>query len=60
MMKQILTKYPACKSQMLDTDDDMCTALQDASIIYRVDLGDPQLSNASQTTIIPEMIHTYL
>ena len=62
VIKQILNKYASARSAMLDFEDDSVTggfALTPAQQLYRADLNDPQLANASQTTIVFELCHTY-
>ena len=47
---------------MLDFEDDSVTggfAITPAMALYRADLNDPQLANASQTQIVFELCHTY-
>lgn len=61
LLKQILNKYPTARSAMLDFDDDSVAGgfgITPMNAMYRGDLNDPQLANASQCPIVFEMCHT--
>jgi len=58
-MKQILTKYPSAKSSLIELDDEgLHNAFSGSFGLYKPDLNDPQLSNASQTSIVLELVST--
>ncbi|CDW76954.1 UNKNOWN [Stylonychia lemnae] len=59
LMKQIITKYPTTKSSLLEMDEEgINNAFNSYEGIYKADISDPQLANASQCSIILELIHT--
>ena len=48
LIKQILTKYPSAKSALLEIDDEgVSNAFTAYEGIYKADINDPSLSNAS-------------
>ena len=52
LIKQLINKYASARSAMLDFEDDSVTggfAMTPRQALYRADLNDPQLANASQT-----------
>ena len=52
LIKMLLNKYPSARSSMLDFEDDSVTggfAVTPTLALYRGELNDPQLANASQT-----------
>ena len=61
VIKTILNKYPSARSAMLDIDDDTVTggfAMTPTTALYRGEIDDPYLANASETHIIFELCHT--
>ena len=59
LIKQILTKYPTAKSNLIELDDEgLHNTFLGSSGLYRPDLNDPQLSNASQSSIVMDLITT--
>ena len=62
LLKQILNKYPSARSTMLDFEDDSVGGgfgITPTTALYRADVNDPQLANASQTQAVFEFNHTY-
>ena len=60
LIKQILTKYPPAKSSLIELDDEGLTnAFAGSYGLYKPDINDPQLSNASQTSIVLELVSTF-
>lgn len=60
-MKSILTKYPSAKSSLIELDEEGLTiAFQGSFGVYKPDLNDPQLSNASQSSIVLDLTTTLL
>ena len=52
LIKQIMNAYPSARSTMLDFEDDSVGGgfgNTPTNALYRGDLNDPQLANASQT-----------
>ena len=52
LLKQILNRYPSARSTMLDFEDDSVGGgfnMTPATSLYRADVDDPQLANASST-----------
>ena len=50
LIKQILNKYSSARSTMLDFEDDSVSGgfgMTPSTAMYRSDLNDPQLANAS-------------
>ena len=59
LIKQILTKYPTAKSSLIEMDDEgLHNSFLGSFGLYKPDLNDPQLSNASQSSIIFELTTT--
>lgn len=59
LIKQILTKYPTAKSSLIELDDEgLHTTFLGSTGLYRPDLNDPQLSNASQCSIVMDLVTT--
>lgn len=58
LIKQILTKYPSSKSALLEVDNEGMSSAFGPSI-YKTDINDPALSNASQSSITLEIMHTF-
>lgn len=57
LIKQILTKYPSSKSSLIELDDEgLSNAFQGPQGLYKADINDPQLSNASQASIVLELV----
>lgn len=62
-----MTKYATVRSQMLDFEDAEAELPQmryngstvSASGLYRAEIDDPQVSNASQSNAIFELMHTF-
>ena len=57
-----MNKYPSARSAMLDFEDDSVGGgfnMTPNTVLYRSDLNDPQLANASQTQIVFELCQTY-
>ena len=62
LLKQILNRYPSARSTMLDFEDDSVGGgfgITPTTALYRADVNDPQLANASQTQAVFEFNHTY-
>ena len=52
LIKQIMNKYPSARSTMLDFEDDSVSggfSMTPSTALYRAEINDPQLANASQT-----------
>lgn len=57
-----MNKYPGARSTLLDFEDDSVGGgfqMTPEKALYKADINDPQLSNASQTQIVFEILHTY-
>jgi hypothetical protein len=62
LIKQILNKYSTARSAMLDFEDDSVAGgfhATPATAMYRGDLNDPQLANASQSPAVFELTQTF-
>lgn len=59
LIKQIMLKYPAARSAMLEADEDALDAGFGFNHLYRANINDPALSNASQSHALFEFLHTY-
>lgn len=62
LIKQILGKYATARSAMLDFEDDSVNGgfgLTPAAALYRGDINDPQLANASQSPAVFELSQTF-
>lgn len=60
LIKQIMSKYPSVRSQMLEADEDAIdSGFGNPSQFYKAAINDPALSNARQTHAIFEFLHTY-
>ena len=62
LIKQIMNRYSSARSAMLDFEDDSVSggfSTTPAVALYRGDLNDPQMANASQSQIAFELCHTY-
>lgn len=55
LVKQILTKYPSARSTLIELDDEGLSNAFTVSV-YKPDINDPQLSNATQTSIVLELL----
>lgn len=56
----MIDKYPAIKSSFIEMDDDgaVGNGFGNNSLMYKADVNDPSLANASQTHSIFEMVYT--
>ena len=62
LIKQILGKYASARSAMLDFEDDSVNGgfgQTPGSALYRGDINDPQLANASQCPAVFELSQTF-
>jgi nucleolar complex protein 3 len=62
LIKQILNKYATARSAMLDFEDDSVGGgfqMTPDSCLYRADINDPQLANASQSPAVFELVQTF-
>ena len=51
----MLTKYPSARSTLIELDDEGLGNAFNASV-YKPDINDPQLSNATQTSMVLELV----
>ena len=58
LVKQLMQKYPAVRSSLLDPEEDTY-GLADTNLLYRADVNDPCLANASQTHCMFEFLYTH-
>jgi len=60
LIKQMIDKYPSVKSSFIETDEDGATGngFGNNSFMYKADVNDPSLANATQTHSIFEIVYT--
>jgi hypothetical protein len=56
LLKQMIEKYPALKSAFLEVEDDSIDKGFGPRFMYRGDINDPTLANASQTHSFFELL----
>jgi hypothetical protein len=60
LIKQMVIKYPAVRSAILEIDEDQAgNGFGNCSLLYRADINDPSLANAGETHCLFEILTTY-
>jgi len=60
LIKQIASKYPAVRSNLVELEDDAGgDGFGNSNFLYRADVNDPSIANASSSHCLLEIVFTY-